>query len=237
MHIALVEDDLGFRETVRDYLEMKKFSVFEADGQESLDQLLQQQPQIQVVVLDVNLEQDNGFDICARIREGNPNLGIIMLTARQAVDDQIEGLSSGADIYLTKPIDLRVLAAKLEAMVRRVVSSEPAEEPGWVLDMKSWEVVTPEKKGVVLTGTEMAFLKIMASRTGELVSYDDIWVVFPAAGDVDTHRIAVMVNRVRDKVKKGAGMPLPLKVARNVGYSLTHPLKLLNHLEEESPQS
>ncbi|MFA5950832.1 MAG: response regulator transcription factor [Hyphomicrobium sp.] len=226
--VIVVEDEAPFRETVCDFLAMRGFSAVGVTSEKALEGVLEAPAEGQtgvIVLLDVNLGRESGFAIARRLRGRDPAIGIIMLTARDDAEDQIAGLGAGADIYLTKPVDLRTLEANIASLSRRLVlaAAEVAEAPAtWALDPASWKLVAPNGGRVDLTAAERAFLAALLDRAGETVGFSDL---VQATGGVDDHqaaaRLAVLVNRLRRKVERETGYPLPVRSVRSTGYSLT----------------
>lgn len=123
--ILIAEDDLNIRQGLVDALEMAGYEVREApDGSETLRLYAQWRPDL--LLLDVMMPKLSGFDVCRQIRNGNPTLPIIMLTAKGEEIDKVLGLELGADDYVTKPFSLRELLARIHAILRR---SRPPETP------------------------------------------------------------------------------------------------------------
>ncbi|MBF0623054.1 MAG: response regulator transcription factor [Magnetococcales bacterium] len=226
IQVALVEDDMAFRETVTDFLDLQEIQVHGAETGNKLMEILTQHSEIKLVILDVNLENESGFDIANALHEQFPQIGIIMLTARQTVEDHITGLQSGADIYLTKPINLMVLEAKIRALVRRVSKDNP-DINVWKLSTSAWTLHTPQGQEIALTSTEMAIIERLSKKPGQSIPYDQFDGIFAAETRNDTHRLAVQINRLRKKVKSKSGETLPIKAARNIGYCFTSTIKNL----------
>ena len=117
--ILLVEDDEKLRRTLEDFLQATGFEVMEArDGQEALDIYFSNNQKIDLILLDGMLPKVDGYDVLKQIREYS-DVPIIMLTARESEEEQLEGLENGADNYITKPFLLKVLKAHMEALLRR----------------------------------------------------------------------------------------------------------------------
>ena len=118
--VLILEDEVNIRSFVVINLQRAGYTVVEAGtGQEALDRI-QEQPDIKVAILDIMLPDIDGFEVCRRIRAGNKQMGIIMLTARTQEMDKVTGLMTGADDYVTKPFSVVELVARVEALFRRV---------------------------------------------------------------------------------------------------------------------
>ncbi|ABK45874.1 two component transcriptional regulator, winged helix family [Magnetococcus marinus MC-1] len=223
--VALVEDERDFRESARDFLVLQGLQVFEASHAAQLAHRLTQSPPIQVVVLDINLGEEIGFDIATTLHHDHPDVGIIMLTGRDTTEDYLMGLSAGADIYLAKPVDLRILEAKIQALLRRL-HTPSTPHASWTLNRNTWNLTTPDGDNIPLTATELAFLTMLAESPGVPVAYANIVTIFQDPSDNDIHRASVLLNRLRQKVMNICGARLPVKSARSVGYSFTGSLHL-----------
>lgn len=116
--VAVVEDDADLRDSTLDFLTALGYPVWGVGSGEALYQRLADDP-VDVVVLDVELPGEDGFSIAGKL-QGAADLAIVMVTGRGALDDRLTGLSSGADTYLVKPVNLRELAANIDAVARRL---------------------------------------------------------------------------------------------------------------------
>lgn len=227
--VIVVEDEAPFRETVCDYLSLRGFRAVGVGSEQALEAALAENSS-PIVVLDVNLGRESGFAIARRLRGHHPHLGIVMLTARSATDDHVTGLDAGADCYLTKPVDLRVLEATISGLSRRLHlpngTSEPADSTaGWSLDDTAWQLSAPNGRSAPLTANEMTFLAMLAARTGVTVGRAAIAAALGWRLDEQTDsRIASLVNRLRRKVEQDTGFPLPVRATRTVGYAFIGPL-------------
>ena len=118
--ILVCEDEAAIRSFVVLNLRRAGYAVLEADSGEAALQLYAAQPTVAVALLDVMLPGIDGFEVCRRLRDADPTIGIVMLTARSQEQEKIEGLHCGADDYVTKPFGIGELLARIEALCRRV---------------------------------------------------------------------------------------------------------------------
>ena len=118
--VLVVEDEASIRELIALNLQMGGYQVLEAGSAEQGLALLSQGQKCDAAVLDVMLPGMNGFSLCETIRRDDPNIGIIILSAKSMEQDKIRGLSIGADDYMTKPFSVSELLARIEALCRRV---------------------------------------------------------------------------------------------------------------------
>ena len=172
-----------------------------------------------VAVLDVMLPGMSGFELCRRLKEAVPGIGILLLTARDAVDDRVRGLDAGADDYLTKPFHLAELAARLRALRRRGRLGAARVEAGdTVLDLARQLVWVGERK-VRLSRTEFDLLRLLAERPGEVFEraaiLDEIW----GSSRYDPNIVDQYVSYVRRKLDAG-GSALRILTVRGVGFRL-----------------
>jgi len=177
-----------------------------------------------LLVLDVSLPDGDGFSVARQMREHQPALGIIMLTSRAEVTDRIRGLTEGADVYFSKPIEMDLLAAALHSLARRIATTAPSARPpavAWRLSDDGWGLLAPEGTSAALTRSERSLCAALFERPGELVSRELlIEAIAGNADDFDAHRLDAMVYRLRSKVRRRCGADLPLTVVHGRGYML-----------------
>lgn len=174
-----------------------------------------------VVVLDLGLPDEDGFNVIPRMRQLYPEIGLLVLTGRVAFDSRILGLRLGADHYLTKPIKFPELAAHIEALDRRVRPQEPTipAPSKWTLKVSARQL---ELMGSVidLTEKECNFLHLLTINTRPVPRQ----VIVAGMGGEDpdaSRRVDMLVYRLRKKARSGLGQDLPLRSAYGEGYSLS----------------
>lgn len=158
--IVVVEDDSILREELCHFLRHHGFIVFEAMLGLTLDEILAAEP-IDLILLDVNLPGESGFEIAGRIKSKYPQIGIAMLTARTALPDRLRSYESGADVYLPKPTHPSEIIAVLNSISRRI---SPVEAPStrWKLDVQARELIFCETdQRMHLTAAEMYILQTL----------------------------------------------------------------------------
>lgn len=222
LHVVVLEDDQMLRERV--LLPRLADYGFKPVGMETAAQLFAaialRVPDI--VVLDVGLPDSDGYEVTRRLRLLHPGLGIVLLTARGETPDRVRGLSQGADAYLSKPVEMDLLAATLHSLARRMRGQLPSAVPGWHLEANGWNLVTPAGDSIALTKAERRFLARLTATAGEAVSRDELMAALSSnVHDFDPHRLETLVYRLRRKVEQGSGAPLPLAAVHGEGYVLT----------------
>ena len=172
-----------------------------------------------VAVLDVMLPGMSGFELCRRLKEASPGIGILLLTARDAVDDRVRGLDAGADDYLTKPFHLAELAARLRALRRRGTLGAARMEVGdTVLDLVRQQVLTGEER-IRLSRTEFDLLRLLAERPGEVFERAVILAEIWGSARYDANIVDQYVSYLRRKLDAG-GSTLRITTVRGVGFRL-----------------
>ena len=221
--VILVEDNISLREALEHHLVDAGFSIRGVgDGQELNQELAISKPD--VIVLDLNLPEEDGISIAKRVRLAYPSMGIVMLTARVRSIDRHEGYDSGADVYLTKPVNPSELTTVLQNLCRRI--SPQADNPSWSLHLASLQLVSPAKETIKLTVSEAKLLQELAL-SGELLSMSRLIEVF---GDIDLPeptnklRIEQVVSRVRRKMDVLLGGKPSIKAVTRLGYKLFVPV-------------
>lgn len=247
--VVVVEDDADLRDFVCRYLTLVGLETVGAGSAQELF-ALQADWSSSVIVLDVNLPDCDGFSIARRLRDLCPSVGIIMLTARSQVDDRVTGLTSGADSYLVKPVQLRELLAVIESLSRRLKPTDahpeqPLSSPtpflraapsvlaavgaSWRFECSSWTLYTPQGKSVALTNAEFRVLRVLVLEPGQSVSRDQISEALgKIPGEQEDRSIDAILTRLRRKVREETGHPLPVKAARTVGYVFVAPVVMID---------
>jgi two-component system OmpR family response regulator len=174
-----------------------------------------------VLVLDVMLPDIDGFETCRRLRAERVWVPIIMLTARDAIEDRVRGLDQGADDYLTKPFSLAELLARLRALARRGPVERPAvlEVGDLRLDPATWQVWRGDAE-IGLSAREFAVLETFMRRPGQVLSHLQL---LDAAWDLGYEQrsnvVEVYVRYLREKIDRPFGIK-SLETVRGVGYRL-----------------
>jgi two-component system, OmpR family, response regulator MprA len=221
--VLVVDDDRAVRESLRRSLEFNGYAVaLAADGAEALASISGSAPD--VVVMDVMMPKLDGLEATRALRKAGNDVPILVLTARDAVGDRVEGLDAGADDYLTKPFALQELLARLRALLRRVVPHEDAPDEVLSFADLSLDVATREvRRGdrlVELTRTEFTLLEMFLRRPRRVLErsfiLEEVWGYdFPTTAN----SLEVYVGYVRRKTE-AEGEPRLIHTVRGVGYVL-----------------
>lgn len=220
LRIALLEDDAMLRERILvPGLANFGFAVTGTETAAALHHHLNTQS-VDMVVLDVGLPDQDGFTVARNVRAAYPEIGIVMLTGRGATPDRVRGLSEGADAYLSKPVEIELLAATLHSLARRLRGPSPQVAPKrWHLDGNGWCLVSPAGINVALTRTERRVVERLTATAGQLVTRDElIATLTDNVYDFDAHRLESLIYRLRRKVADACGEPLPLAAVHGEGY-------------------
>lgn len=218
--ILVVDDDPAIRDALATSLGQAGFAVdLAGDGREALAALRDDPPDL--VVLDVMMPGIDGFEVVRRLRLADPDLPVIMLTARDAVDDRIEGLETGADDYLVKPFAVGELLARIRVRLRRraAAASSALAFADLRLDPATREALRGER-AIALTTTEFDLLHFLVQHPREALSRERIFqAVWGYPYDGESKAIDVYVGYLRDKLE-AAGEPRLIKTIRGIGYAL-----------------
>lgn len=222
-HILLVDDDDRLRGLLSRFLGEQGFRVTTAqNAAEARDKL--RFLDFDLMVLDVMMPGENGLALTEALRADRaPTMPILLLTARGAPEDIVAGFESGADDYLGKPFDPRVLLARLRAMLRRAVppltpQSGPLQLGAASFDPARAELSTPNAR-IRLTGAELALLVAFAARPHEVLSREALAAALEM-DDVSERAIDVQVTRLRRKIEPDPREPRFLHTVRGKGYVL-----------------
>jgi len=220
MRLLLVEDDARIARFVAKGLREQTYAVDVAStGEDALYQAAINT--YDLVILDVMIPGRDGFEVCRELRKSGQRMPILMLTARDAVEDRITGLDHGADDYLTKPFEFRELLARLRALLRRSGEFRPAKitVADLVLDTGA-QTVSRAGRNVALTAKEYALVEYLARNAGRVVGRAEIAEhVWDETFDPFSNLIEVYINRVRRKIDLDSAKPL-LRTRRGAGYLL-----------------
>lgn len=221
--ILVVEDDPGMRDDI--LIPGLEDAGYNAVGAGSAAEAYRKIPthDFSLFILDIGLPDEDGLTVARHLRTLT-DAGIVMLTGRwRKKIDRIRGLDEGADVYVTKPIDIDMLTATVRSLLRRLGKqndSRPRETPPvWNFSMDSWNLASPGGARVRLTRPERLVVSVLAASPGEAVARDAL--ISRLAQDIhdfDPHRLEMLIHRLRKKVLSATNEHLPLTAVRGVGY-------------------
>lgn len=218
--VYLVDGDEGFREEMVSGLSGLGLTVHGFDGAAPLYRAYAARPS-DIVILDIGLDGEDGLSVAAHLR-ASQSVGIVLATARGSVDDRINGLRTGADAYLVKPIDVRELAATIEALDRRLnrrSTASPSPSPQWALTEGGWVLTDGMGHRLRLTTSEKRLLELLLRERGKTVERRALVEAMGAdVYDFNYGHLDTIVSRLRRKAKQ-SDMLLPLHAIRGLGFT------------------
>ena len=222
--VLVLEDEPNIRSFVVINLKRAGYETIEAgDGEEALE-LIRKNPDIKVALLDIMLPGEiDGFEVCRRIRAGNAQMGIIMLTARTQEMDKVTGLMTGADDYVTKPFSPAELTARVDALYRRaggemVRDADEISQPPFLLNTRNR---TLEKNGqrLKLTQVEYSIVKLFMDNPGQARAREEILDAVWGKDYIGELKIVdVNIRRLRIKLEDDAQNPVYITTVWGYGY-------------------
>lgn len=226
LKVAVVEDHADLREVLVAFLGKQSHDVKGFDCADELDEYLAND-WVDVLILDLNLPGENGYSIAERLRTAHPDIYIIMLTARTAVEDRVKGYASGADIYLAKPVSPIELGATVGGVARRIHAARAAQAP-LTLNISTL-MLRGNGKEVALSKADALVLRGLAEAPGRRLEYWRLLELLQAEfSEAGKAALEVRVSRLKRKLlDAGAGKP-GIKSLWKEGYVLSAPLVVVN---------
>ena len=206
MKILVVEDDLTLSAGICFEMDCNGYLTVAAYNCKKANQLIQSD-HFDLAILDVNLPNGNGFDLCRTIKSTHPELPVIFLTANDLEQDILEGFDLGAEDYVTKPFNMKILLRRVEVALRRNRSSAQQTENLWsdgflTLDFSTLTAIRGNEK-IIVTSNEYKLLKILTENAGNVLTrqtlLERLWDV--DTNFVDDHVLTVTINRLRTKIE------------------------------------
>jgi two-component system response regulator MprA len=223
--ILVVDDEPGVRAALQDALELEGYDVLAVDNGLKAVMTLTDRT-VDAVVLDVAMPYVDGMEVCRRMRAAGNEVPILMLTARDSVDDRVAGLEAGADDYLVKPFALRELLARVKAMLRRSLRDAGTAAGGGILayddlrlDRDAHQAWRGERR-LALTRTEFLLLECFLEHPEHVLGRSQMLLrVWGYDFGADSNSLGVYMGYLRRKLEEG-GEPRLLQTVRGVGYVL-----------------
>jgi two-component system response regulator MprA len=221
--VLIVDDEPAVRAALDRALRLDRYEVeLAADGREALDRLAE--ARLDAVVLDVAMPGIDGLEVCRRLREAGDRTPVLMLTARDAVDDRVAGLDAGADDYLVKPFALKELKARLRALLRRAEGGDEGEDARLrfadvALDRGAWEAYRGPRR-LELSRTEFQLLALFLEHPRQVLTRSQIFErVWGYDFGSSSNSLGVYMGYLRRKTELDGERRL-LHTVRGVGYVL-----------------
>jgi DNA-binding response OmpR family regulator len=221
MRILVVDDDPIGSKLVTYLLSEQGYEVETVDNAPGALAFIERHPP-DLVVLDIMLPGMDGLEVARRLRSAGDAVPILMLTARDAVPNRVEGFEAGADDYLVKPFVPEELLARVKALLRRSQGERPQLRAGGLeIDLASMQVTLPDHHSVPLTPMQMKLLLQLAERPGQVVSRADLLDrVWGETYVGESNIVDVYVGRLRRKLERNPAHPKYILTERGVGYRL-----------------
>ncbi|MFM2045755.1 MAG: TorCAD operon transcriptional regulatory protein TorR [Pseudomonadota bacterium] len=224
--VLIVEDEPATRALLAGYFHNSGFLVAEAEnGRQTREAMLRQPPDL--VLLDIELPDEDGFSIAKSIRETS-NVGIIIVTNRAGEDDRVFGLETGGDDYVTKPPNPRELLARARNLLRRTHPSKMRRAEGtvrrfggWTMDLARRRVINPDGQEIRVTRGEFELLALLVRSGGRVVTRDQlIDAVSGTDRNPSDRTVDVLVSRLRRKMGDDGNSPRMIMTEKGLGYRL-----------------
>ncbi|MCD4560796.1 response regulator [Lelliottia nimipressuralis] len=226
--ILVVDDDTAVCELLQDVLNEHVFTVHVCHNGLDALALAQREPGIALVLLDMMLPDINGLQVLQQLQKQRAELPVIMLTGLGSESDVVVGLEMGADDYIGKPFNPRVVVARVKAVLRRtgVLAAEPTAPRvsgmgfnGWTLDTIRCELSDPKQVTVPLTQGEYGLLLALAQNARRVLSREQLLeLTHSESAEVFDRTIDVLIMRLRRKIEINPHQPLLIKTIRGLGY-------------------
>lgn len=232
VHILIVDDDVRICRTLSHYLKREGYRVSTAiNGEDMWRHFKIDRPDL--ILLDVVLPGDDGIKLARELRTKS-DVGIIMLTGKDAPIDTIIGLEIGADDYVTKPFDERQLLARIRSLLRRsnasaakanVIAADDSQKiqfEGWQMDMLTYELISPDGDIAELTSHEFRLLEIFVQNPGNVLSRDQIMQHLSQRDwSLNDRSVDVLIGKIRKKIELDPSQPRLILTIRTLGYKFT----------------
>lgn len=221
--ILVVDDEPGIRELIQLYLENQDYRVLTAkDGEQAIDFV--RNSKIDLILLDIEMPDLNGFEVCKRIRTFSKT-PIIFVSSKRELTDRIEGIQTGADDYIMKPFDFHELGARVESLLRRIkwLNADSTESTTLLfndimIDLNRYKLMV-SGQDIPLSNKEFQLLVLMAKEPNRIWSaeqlYDQIWGFY---SDGSPQTVKVHISNLRKKLEPNPAKPIYIQTVRGFGY-------------------
>ena len=219
MKLLLAEDDGLLADALSTQLRQAGYEVTHAPNGAVAEYLLGREPH-DVAVLDLGLPLVDGLSVLKQVRQTQPALPVLLLTARDSLEDRVAGLQAGADDYVTKPFDLPELLARLQALLRRSQRLGAAQRVGRLLLDEAARSASVGGEPIELSGREWTLLALLVQHQGKVVSKEQIHQAWSGSDSAEVgagNAIEVYMHRLRRKLE---GSGVAIRTVRGIGYLL-----------------
>ena len=222
MKILIIEDEYNLADAICSMLKSKKYSVeIRTDGEDGLEEALTDI--YDLIILDVMLPHKNGFEILKEIKDEKIDAKILMLTAKNTIDDKMIGFNNGADDYLTKPFHMEELMARVNVQLRKnnSASLDIIELGDIILNIKSMELSNKnENHKIKIIGKEFGLLELLMNNANRVMEKEQLFVkIWGYDTECDINTLEAYISFIRKKLKL-VKSKINLKAIRNMGYIL-----------------
>jgi len=222
MNVLIVEDDISVARFLRQAISEAGYSaVVTADGHSALEH--SRSGRYSLILLDIMIPRINGLEVCRKLRQENFQTPVLMITARDTLEDKVEGLDAGADDYLVKPFQLAELLARVRALLRRGNAPPAALQIDDLVLDPTTRRATRGAKPISLSATEYALLEFLMRNAGRVLSraaiLDHVWQYDFEGND---NVLDVYISYLRSKIDRGHPSPL-IHTARGIGFRIGSP--------------
>ena len=241
-HLLIVEDDIEMRSMITEFLRHNGFKVSTASNEKEIYKIINHN-RIDLILLDIMLGNENGIEICKKLRSES-DIPIIIISALSADNQKMDGYEVGADDYITKPFNPKLLEARLRAVLKRARRStsliyrrntERYKFSSWYFDGKTNNAISPEGFQVALSKKEINLLKALLANPYIPLTREEIADVIDidrendqALNTIQSRAIDVLVGRLRTKLEKNPKDPMLIKTERGIGYVLASEVVIEN---------
>ena len=229
LNIVVVEDNDDLRDAIVDVMGSMGHRVLGVSCAEALNDE-NAQAMIDLLVVDLNLPGEDGLSLARRLRNAQPGLRVLMMTARGSVRDKVEGYDAGADIYLTKPVSIEELTAAVKSLERRLRAPLQQSDDAMALLVSVAELNAKGPRGSIeLSAVEAALLSALARAPGHRLAYWQLLeIMTPRDAGISQANLAVRLTRLRKKLAVIGFERTTLQVVRQEGcYQLCVPVRIL----------
>jgi two-component system, OmpR family, response regulator PhoP len=225
--VAIIEDHSSLRFELEALFREDGLEAWSADSAERFYKKLHANP-ADVVVVDIGLPGEDGISLVEYLKDLD-RCGIVIVSGRTKLQDRLDGLRAGADLYFTKPFDDTELLLSVKRLAHRVIARNAAAQPlvagasgRWSIDLSGAELVCPDGRRVDLTSREMELMQAVMAASNQVLARKEIMAAIGVESEEDSHRIDSLIYRLRKKVRDETGLKLPLRSVFGRGVSFAN---------------